>query len=123
MADWKTLESLTDKIVGQTFGEPVRHVPIGSNGLVDPARPVTELFGILHAPNADGTVSFGNGMISTIATSESALVINRVDYPGLVVRKRDKVRATSDAGALIFYEVSRVSDRFPSILVLHLGHV
>lgn len=123
MASWKSLESLTDKIVGQTFGEPVRHVPFKSDGSVDTTRPTTELMGVLHSPNADGTVSFGNGMISTISSSESALVLNRADYPTLVIRKKDKIRALSDTGAHIFYEVSRMSDRFSSILVVHLGQV
>lgn len=120
MVDWKRLERQVDKAINRAFGEPVRLV-FYKNGAVDSTRPFVDTIGILHAPNADGTVQLGNGMVTSLATTQSALVLQRADHPALVIRALDKVRATTDSGAIVFYEVAKVSDRFPSIWVIHLN--
>lgn len=117
--DWKALEAMTDKIVVGAFGETLLHRP-QKNGSSDSSRPQQSIRGVLHAPNADGTVSLGNGLITTIATTETALVINRADYPAIDIRQGDEFRATDMPGKP-FYEVKRISDRFSSIIVLHLA--
>lgn len=117
--DWKGLEAMTDKIVLDAFAEAVLHRPL-KNGSSDPSRPQQSIRGVLHAPNADGTVSLGNGLITTIATTETALVINRADYPDIDIRQNDEFRAT-DVPGQPYYEVSKISGRFSSILVVHLS--
>lgn len=117
--DWKALEAMGDRIVIGAYAEAVVHRPL-KNGSSDPSRPQQSIKGVLHAPNADGTVSLGNGMITTIATTETALVINRADYPTIDIRQNDEFRATDMPGQP-FYEVKRISDRFSSIIVVHLG--
>lgn len=118
--DWAALEALTDKIVLPFFSENVRHSPMTTAGVSDPSRPQQIIRGVLHSPNADGTVSLGNGMITTIATTETALVIRRADYPTIDIRTTDKFRALDLPGTPL-YDVSRISNRFPSIMVIHLN--
>lgn len=117
--DWKAIEAMTDKIVLGAFGETVLHRPL-KNGSSDPSRPQQSIRGVLHAPNADGTVSLGNGIITTIATTETALAINRADYPSIDIRQGDEFQATDMPGQP-YYEVKRISSRFSSIVVVHLG--
>ena len=122
MVDWKRLERQVDRAIGRAFGENIRII-FYRNSVVDPTRPALDTVGILHSPNADGTVQLGNGMVMSVATTQSALMLQRVDLPNLVVKAGDKVRATTDAGTFMFYDVTKVSDRFPSIWLLHLSAV
>jgi hypothetical protein len=118
--DWRALEAATDAIVVRAFAEPVR-LSFMKNGSPDPARPLQNIDAVVHHPNADGAVSIGNGMITTLSTSGAALVIERAEYPDIVLKTGDRVRASSATGSYAWYEVANVSDRFSSILVAELN--
>ena len=117
--DWKAIEAACDQAVIGAFGEMVRHVPI-SNGKADPDRAAAEIRGVLHTPTIDGTISLGNGIVTTFSGAESALVINRADFPDLVLRKRDRIVGTELPGEPT-WEIKAVNDRFSGILVVALN--
>ncbi|MDG4671629.1 hypothetical protein P9A16_10860 [Shinella sp. 838] len=116
--DWKALETACDRAVSAAFAETVRHAPM-KNGTADPARPAADIMAILHSPSVDGSISLGNGMITTVSASAHALVINRSAYPSIVLRSKDKVRATTRPGSP-WYEVSKISDRHSGIILVEL---
>ena len=116
---WHELEAAADAAVIGAFSETVRHSPMKS-GVVDPARPAAEIRAVLHTPAAAGTISLGNGMMTTLSASEGALVVNRADYPDRIFRQGDKVRGMEMPG-MPWWEVKTVNDRFHSILVLVLN--
>lgn len=118
--DWRALEAATDAIVVRAFAEPVRHSPM-KNGTSDPTRPQQTIQAVVHHPNAEGSISLGNGMITTLSASGAALVIERAAYPDILIKTKDKVRASTVAGTFAWYEVKSVSDRFSSILVAELN--
>lgn len=121
MINWREIEAMTDRIVIGTYSETVRHVPIvASSGQADATRPARDIKAVVHSPNAAGTVSFGKGMAMSFASQETALVFLREQYPDLVIRPRDRFRLMDRPGVQ-WIEVSRVSDRYASILVAHLG--
>lgn len=116
---WQHIEAALDRAVFGAFAELVRLSPL-KNGVLDPDRPMTTVMAILHSPSVDGSISLGNGMITTVSASAHALVINRAAYPDIVVRKLDKVRAMSRPGTPLF-EVARVSDRHSGIILVELS--
>lgn len=116
--DWQSIEAAVDAAVFGAFAELVRHAPM-KNGTADPSRPLTDLMAILHSPSVDGSISLGNGMITTVSASAHALVISRAAYPNIVLRSKDKVRATARPGSP-WYEVSKISDRHSGIIILEL---
>lgn len=118
--DWRALEAATDAVVVRAFSEPVR-LSFLKNGTPDPARPARDIQAVVHHPNAEGSISIGNGIITTLSAAGSALVIERAAYPGIVLKAGDRVRASNVAGVLVWYEVKSVSDRFSSILVANLN--
>ncbi|MCW5706105.1 hypothetical protein [Shinella sp.] len=117
--DWEAAKTAAIAAVHSAFAETVRLSPT-KNGAPDPDRPQVNINAILHHPSVDGAISVGNGIITTISASAHALVVDRHAYPDLVVRAKDKVRATSRAGTPLF-EVSKVSDRHSGVLILELG--
>lgn len=117
--NWKALEAVNDRMVLGAYDELVRHSPMKS-GVADPARPAAEIRGVLHTPAAAGTISLGNGMMTTLSASEGALVINRADYPDRVFAKLDKIRGLETPGQP-WWEIKTVNDRFSSIIVLVLN--
>lgn len=121
MINWRELEAMNDRIVIGLYSETVRHRPINaSTGQADSDRPDREIKAVVHSPNAAGTVSFGRGMAMSFAGQETALVFLREQYPDLVIRSRDRFRLMDRPGVQ-WVEVSRVSDRYASILVAHLA--
>lgn len=110
---------MNDRIVLGAYDEAVRHSPMKS-GKTGPARPQQIVRGVLHSPNATGTVSFGQGMAISFAGHERGLVVNRADYPEISFEIGDKVRAMDRPGQPAF-TVVRVSNGFPTIIVVHLG--
>jgi len=117
--DWRAIEQMTDLIIGNAFGESVRHSPI-KNGVADASRPLQDIKAILHHPSVDGAVSLGNGMITTISASQHALVIDRSLYPGIVIKSGDRVRANARSGTP-WFEVKSVSDRHSGVLIITLN--
>lgn len=117
--NWRTLEAATDAVVIGAFDEEVRHLPQKS-GTADPGRPVTNLRGVLHTPSPEGTINIGNGLTTTMAASESALVVQRSRYPGVVFRKLDIIRGNDLPGTPL-WEIKTVNDRYSSIIVLTLN--
>ena len=121
MTNWRELEAMTDRIVIGSYSETIRHVPIdASTAQADTTRPAREIKGVVHSPNAAGTVSFGKGMATSFASQETAVVFLREQYPDLVIRARDNIRLLDRPGTP-WKQVSRVSDRYASILVAHLA--
>ncbi|MGV8939802.1 MAG: hypothetical protein ACOH2J_22015 [Allorhizobium sp.] len=93
------------------------------NGVADPGRPTGDIEAVIHHPNADGSISIGNGMITTIATSAAGIAIERARHPGIVLKNKDRIRASNVEGVLVWYEVGVVSDRFSSIITATLNQV
>ena len=119
MVDWRALEAKVDKMICATFGEEVRHLP-QKNGTADPSRPVTDLCGVLHTPSPEGTINIGAGVITNMAASEAALVVQRADLGAVIFRKGDVIRG-SDLPGTPLWEIKNVNDRFSSIVVLTLN--
>jgi len=119
MVDWRILEAKADRTVGTTFGEEVRHLP-QKNGTADPGRPVTNLHGVLHTPSPEGTINIGAGVVTNMAASEAALVIERADLSAVIFRKGDVIRGNELPGTPL-WEVKAVNDRYTSIIVLSLN--
>lgn len=122
MANWRELEALTDRIVGDAFGEAVRHFPKTSNGASDSSRAIQNITGILHTPSPAGTINLGSGMVTTLAASESALVIVRTKYPDVTFKVKDTIRGISRPGEPS-WEIKSVGSRYSSIIVLVLNQV
>lgn len=120
--DWKTLEAAVDAAVIRAFGEDVRHSPMTPSGTADPSRPVQVIRGVLHTPAAAGAISLGPGMVTTLAASEGALVVERAAYPMIVFRGGDRIRGLDLPGQPL-WEVKTVNDRFSSVWVLVLSQV
>ena len=97
--DWKSIEAACDQAVIGAFGELVRHQPFTTGGVADASRPITELRAILHTPAANGAISLGNGILTTLSSSEGALVVSRVDYPSLIFKAPDPRAAASAAAS------------------------
>ena len=117
---WHELEAAADAAVIGGFSELVRHAPMTSSGTVDTTRPVADIKGVLHTPNPVGTINIGNGLTTTFAAAEGALVVQRADYPDRVFRARDKIRGLELPG-LPWWEVKNVNDRYTSIVILALN--
>lgn len=119
--NWLALEAMTDRIIGNAFGEQVRHSPI-KNGVADSSRPLQDIRAILHHPSVDGAVSLGNGMVTTISASQHALVVDRSLYPGIVIKSGDRVRANARPSTP-WFEVKSVSDRHSGVLIVTLNEM
>lgn len=119
MVDWRILEAKADRTVGATFGEQVRHLP-QKNGTADPGRPVSNLRGVLHTPSPEGTINIGEGIITNMAASEGALVVQRADIGLILFRKGDVIRANDLPGTPL-WEIKTVNDRHSSIVVMTLN--
>lgn len=119
MVDWRILEAKADRTIGATFGEEVRHLP-QKNGTADPGRPVTNLRGVLHTPSPEGTINIGAGVVTNMAASEAALVIERADLGSVIFRKGDAILGL-DLDGFPKWEVTTVNDRYTSIIVLTLN--
>ena len=120
--NWKALEAATDKAVLSTFGELVRHAPMNPSGKPDTTRSTRDIRGVLHTPTPAGTINLANGIVTTISASESALAINRADYPDLVLKQRDRIRGLELPGQP-WWEVKTVNDRFSGVIVVALNQV
>ena len=114
------MEAAADAAVVGGFSELVRHAPMTSSGTVDTSRPAQEIRAVLHTPNPVGTINIGNGLTTTFAAAEAALVINRADYPTIVFKTKDKIRGL-DLPGQPWWEVKNVNDRFSSIIILSLN--
>lgn len=110
-----------DQTIGATFGEEVRLHPM-NKGVADTSRPIQLMNGVLHTPSPEGTINLGNNMVVTMTAAESALVIERAKYPGIVIRKGDRIKAMDLEGQPL-WEVKNVNDRYSSILILALNQV
>lgn len=119
MVNWRTLEAKADQMIGATFDEEVRHLP-QKNGTADPGRPVANLRGVLHTPSPEGTINIGNGLTTTMAAAEAALVVQRADMGTVEFRKGDVMRGNDLPGTPL-WEVKTVNDRYSSIIVLTLN--
>ena len=119
MVNWRTLEAKADRTIGATFDEEVRHLP-QKNGTVDPGRPVTNIRGVLHTPSPEGTINIGAGVVTNMAASEAALVIERAGLGSMIFRKGDVIRGNELPGTPL-WEVKAVNDRYSSIIVLTLN--
>jgi hypothetical protein len=119
MVDWRAIEARVDQKIGATFGEEVRHLPQKS-GTADTGRPVQNIRGVLHTPSPEGTINIAAGLVSTMASAEAALVVQRADYPTIVFKKLDIIRGNSLPG-MPLWEVKNVNDRFSSIIILTLN--
>lgn len=119
MVNWRTLEAKADQTIGATFGEEVRHLP-QKNGTADPGRPVTNLRGVLHTPSPEGTINISAGVVTNMAASEAALVVQRAEYPTITFKKLDLIRGNDLPGTPL-WEVKAVNDRYTSIVVLSLN--
>ncbi len=117
--DWRALEAATDAAVIGAFDEEVRHLP-QKNGTADPGRPVTNLRGVLHTPSPEGTINIGAGVVTNMAASEGALVVQRADLGAVIFRKGDVIRGNELAGTPL-WEIKTVNDRYSSIIVLTLN--
>lgn len=118
MVNWRALEAACDAKVVGGYSELVRHSPM-KNGVADTTRTAREIRGLLHTPAAAGAITLGDGMMTTLAASEGAMVIERAKYPDVVFAAKDKIRALDLPGAPV-WEIRIVNDRFSSIIVLVL---
>lgn len=119
MVDWRILEAKADRTIGATFDEEVRHLP-QKNGTADPGRPVTNIRGVLHTPSPEGTINIGAGVVTNMAASEGALVVQRADMGAVIFRPKDVIRGNELPGTPL-WEIKTVNDRFSSIIVLTLN--
>lgn len=120
--NWKDLEAATDKAVFATFGETVRHSPLSSSGAPDTTRSIRDFRAVLHTPTPAGTINLANGIVTTISASESALVLNRADYPDIAFKVKDKIRGLELPGQP-WWEIKTVNDRFSGVIILSLNQV
>jgi hypothetical protein len=122
MANWHRLEQGLDRNIGRAFGEAVRFCPMTASGRADPVRLSQNISGVLHLPADDGIVNIGAGhgeFSTTVAGCDAALVVQRSLFPDLVAREGDKIQAIEGPGTP-WYKVSRVNNRYSSILVVAL---
>ncbi len=120
MVNWRTLEAKVDKTIGDAFDEEVRHYPYKKDGTVDPSRPITSLRGVLHTPSPEGTINIGAGVVTNMAASEGALVVQRADMGAVIFRPKDVIVGLELDGSPK-WEIKTVNDRYSSIIVLTLN--
>lgn len=119
--NWRELEAMTDNIVLGAFDEAIRHSP-KKDGRLDPERQKSEIRGVLHNPSVDSPISPGGGFRTTISGSATMLVINRSDYPELLLAKGDSFRALERAGMPCF-ELAEVSSHVSGAMILTLARL
>ena len=121
MTNWRALEAKVDRMIGQSFGERVRHSPM-KNGAADPSRAALEISGVLHTPSPDGTINIGANIVTNMSAAQGALVVERALYPDRIFRSQDRIRGLDLPGQPL-WEIKDVNDRFSSIIVLLLNEV
>lgn len=111
--------------VDSKFAEPVR-LAFMKNGVTDPARVGVVIEAVLRVGEGKttGSINAGRGESwrSRIEADKAELHIDPVRFPGLVIRKGDKVQALSRMGEPVF-EVAAIDDRSHTRMVLQLGEV
>ncbi|WP_414833582.1 hypothetical protein [Afifella sp. YEN Y35] len=120
-ARFHELQARALKAVDQTFSEPVRLFFL-RDGMVDPDRPgPLDIEAILRVGEGESTrAGPGESWNTRIVAGKGELHINRLVYPDIVVRVRDKVRAMARPGQP-WWSVFAVDDRRPGRLMLQLG--
>lgn len=122
-ARYHRLRNRTIAAVDRVFAEPVRLSFLNSQGYVDPTRPAREIEAILvvgEGKNTSIAVAGGGSWRTRLNAQKSELHIDRVKYPDIVVRSRDKVRALARPGQP-WFEVAAIDDRGGTRLVLQLS--
>lgn len=113
----------TMKAVDDVFSENVRLSFFTSSGTVDPARPVREIKAVLRVGEGK-SINMGSGAGQTWSTriysGKAELHIDQFAWPGLVIRSKDKVRATDRPGQP-WFEVAAVHGRGESRMILSLN--
>lgn len=120
MVNWRIIEAKVDKTIGDTFGEEVRHFPYKKDGTVDSSRPITTIRGVLHTPSPEGTINIGESIVTNMAASEGALVVQRADMGAVIFRPKDVIQGIDLPGDPR-WEIKTVNDRYSSIVVLTLN--
>lgn len=109
--------------VDGVFAETIRLSFFTSAGTTDPTRPQRTIKAVLRVGQGK-TINLGSGAGASWSTriysGMAELHIDRVQWPGLVIRTKDKVRAMDREGQP-WFEVSGVDDRGETRLVLKLG--
>ncbi|MGV2111928.1 hypothetical protein ACQZ46_11680 [Agrobacterium salinitolerans] len=93
------------------------------NEKADPDRPQVVIMAVLRTGDETAgplDVSGGRSLHSRIAAGKAALYIDRTEYPYIVLRKKDKLRALERPGEPVF-EVSTVDDRNHARLIAGLN--
>lgn len=116
--DWRSLEARVDSSMRAAYGETVR-LTFMKNGTTDPTRPQWLGRAILHT-GGDDSHAVGDGMRTRLSAGQAELFLDRGTYDGPMPIGQDVVRAM-DRDGLPRWEVSGVSDRYSSLIVVSLN--
>lgn len=121
--NWLRLESMTDRVVGNAFAEPVR-ISFMKNGAVDGTRAEVNIVAQLHVGSDDSAGVDGNnaagGFRTRLVGGQAELFLDRARYTGPMPKRGDAVRASGRPGKP-WFEVSKVADQDTSLIVVSLG--
>lgn len=123
-ARFHQLRNRTLAEVDRFRAEPVK-LSFFNDGALDPSRPAKDIEAILRADaGKDALVSGGSDRDwrSRVAAQASELHIDRAKYPGIALKKGDKVKALARPGQP-WFEVLSIDDRSEPRLVLKLGEL
>ena len=123
MANFHKYRDLAVRAVDGLMGETLRLVPLES-GRTDPARPPRDVISPLRVgvEENDGVSGKSKSWGSRIASGKAQAHISRAEYPDLVLRQGDRLRAVERAGQP-WFEVDAVNDRDHARMIVELVEV
>lgn len=119
---YSAIRAAVSRSVDKAFAEPVHFTPL-RDGRADATREAMDISAVLRVGGGEeGSLSgsASGDWRSRLAAGRAELHVDRVQYPSLIVRIGDKVRAISRPGRP-WFEVKRVDDRGDTRLVLALS--
>ena len=123
MANYHPLRDQTLALVDSVFAERVRHSPMLA-ACSDPGRPQQELLAPLRSAEQERSNLQGGHSKewqTKVARARHVLKVNRSQFPDLIVRDGDVIRAIERPGQPA-YTVVAVDDRQHTRLVVYLGN-
>jgi hypothetical protein len=96
--DWKGLEAMVDKTVLGMFSERLELLPYAATSPNGPASPDASrtslvLTAVLYWPDDKAVIAASPSFHTKVEASPARVAINRQDYPDLVIRRGDFLRA------------------------------
>ena len=123
MANFHKYRDLAVRTVDELMGETLRIVPL-DGGRADATRTPREVISPLRVgvEENDGVSGKSKSWGSRIASGKARAHISRTEYPDLLVRQGDRLRAVERAGQP-WFEVDAVGDRDHARIIVALVEI